>query len=113
MTWPPDPSMDQFVWLPGKGIDPAALERLKIHFKRPKEPMGEAWFMGERRRLFDNLQGDLSLLSTRDLQEPLEEIASGTSSFGPMAEWHSWYHYLLGQALPRANECFVSSLLES
>jgi hypothetical protein len=75
--------------------------------------MGEAWFMGEERRLFGELQGDLASLTARELQKPLEEIASGTSSFGPMREWHDWYHYLLGEALPRSHEHFVSSLLES
>lgn len=41
------------------------------------------------------------------------EIATGTSSFGQYAEWNAWYHYLLGQLLPRSHEAFVSSLLES
>lgn len=75
--------------------------------------MGEAWFMGEERRLFVELQGDLASLTARELQKPLEEISSGTSSFGPMQEWHDWYHYLLGETLPRSHEHFVSSLLES
>ncbi|MBI3528799.1 MAG: hypothetical protein HY067_12625 [Betaproteobacteria bacterium] len=75
--------------------------------------MGEAWFMGEERRLFCELQGDLASLAARELQAPLQEIASGTSSFGPMQEWHDWYHYMLGQLLSRGHEHFVSSLLES
>jgi hypothetical protein len=105
--------MDPFVWIPGSGIDQRALARLRSRFKRPKEPMGEAWFMGEERRLYDELKGDLSALSVRELQEPLHEIASGTSSFGPLAEWRDWYHYLLGQLVPRAHDSSVSSLLES
>ncbi len=75
--------------------------------------MGEAWFMSEERRLFPELMGDLSGLTAWQLQEPLQEIASGTSAFGPRAEWCDWYHYLLGQLLPRSHENFVSSLLES
>lgn len=55
---------------------------------------------------------DLSVLSAWDIQKPLQEIASGTGSFGPSAEWRSWYHYLLGQLLTRGHESFVSSLLE-
>jgi hypothetical protein len=105
--------MERFVWESGVGIDGNALARLRIQFKRPSEPMGEAWFMGENRRMFHGLNGDLCQLSARALQEPLEEITSGTSSFGPMAEWNSWYHYPLAQLLPRSHESFVDSLLES
>lgn len=103
---------ETFVWQPGVGIDPAALARLLLHFKRPTQPMGEAWFMGEERHLFHELMQDVSRLSAEQLQQPLQEIASGTSCFGPRAEWHAWYHHLLGQLLPRCHERFVSSLLE-
>jgi hypothetical protein len=105
--------VDQFVWQPGLGIDESALARMRSHFTRPKEPMGEAWFMSEERHVFHELEGDLATLSAWQLQRPLEEIASGTSSFGPHAEWHAWYHYLLGQLLPRSHEAFVSPLIES
>lgn len=102
----------QFIWRPGDGIDGAALARLRSHFPRPTRPMGEAWFMGEERRMFPELQGDLDNLSAWDLQIPLAEIATGTSSFGPMQEWRDWYHYLLGQLVPRSHDAFVYSLLE-
>lgn len=62
--------------------------------------------------MFADLTGDLDVLNTQCLQAPLIEIASGTVNFGPMDEWNSWYHYLLGQLLPRSHEQFVSSLLE-
>lgn len=105
--------MEQFLWTPGDGADPLALARLRAHFPRPTEPMGEAWFMGEERRIFRALLGNLDEIKTRDLQEPFAEIATGTSSFGPMKEWNTWYHYLLGALLPRNHEAFVSYLLES
>jgi hypothetical protein len=101
-----------FVWQPGVGIDTAALARLRSHFKRPAQPMGEAWFMGEERILFHELMQDVSSLTAWQLQQPLQEIASGTSAFGSRVEWYEWYHYLLGQVLPRCHEHFVSSLLE-
>lgn len=101
----------KFVWQPGTGIDPDALDRLRAHFQRPAAVMGEAWFMGER-RMFAELAGDLDSLDAQSLQAPLVEISSGTTSFGAMAEWDDWYHYLLGQLLPRSHEHFVSSLLE-
>ena len=74
--------------------------------------MGEAWFMGEERRLFPELQMDLDALSVRELQAALEEIVSGTSAFGPLEEWYDWYHYLLGQLMPRSHEAFLYPLLE-
>lgn len=105
--------MEQFLWTPGNGVDPFALGRLRAHFPRPTEPMGEAWFMGDERRMFRELLGSLDAITTRDLQEPLAEISTGTGSFGPMKEWNTWYHYLLGALLPRNHESFVSYLLES
>ena len=104
--------MDQFYWQPGKGIDQTAMERLRRHFRKPKSPMGEAWFMSGDRRIFHDLAGDLSRLSARQIQAPLQEIANGISAFGPLPEWQTWYHYLLGQMLPRAHEAFASPLLE-
>jgi hypothetical protein len=94
-------------------MDGGALHRIRSHFSKPRDPMGEAWFMGDERLLFTELLEPLEGLSAHALQKPLEEIASGTSSFGPMREWNEWYHYLLGQVLPRCHEAFVSSLLES
>jgi hypothetical protein len=75
--------MEEFVWMPGEGIDPASLSRIRLYFRRPNEPMGEAWFMSEERRFFHELRGNLDGLTAWHLQEPLQEIASGTSSFGP------------------------------
>lgn len=100
-----------FIWTPGLGIDAEALARLRAHFPRPRQAMGEAWFMGER-RMFRELLGDLEVLGARELHEPLFEIASGTGTFGPMEEWHAWYHHLLCQLLPRSHEAWVYSLLE-
>ena len=90
-----------FNWLLGQGPDPEALGRLAKAFAKPKEPMGEAWFMGEERELYSELLGDLSTLADEQLRKPLEEIACGTSSFGPMSEWIDWYHYLLPRLLVR------------
>jgi hypothetical protein len=105
--------MEQFLWTPGKGVDALALARLRAHFPKPAEPMGEAWFMGNERKLFRELLGNLENISTQDLQQPFAEIATGISAFGPMEEWASWYHYLLGALLPRSHDAFVSYLSES
>ena len=90
-----------FRWVPGKGADPAALARLTDAFHKPTKPMGEAWFMGEVRELYPELLGELDHLTDEQLHKPLVEIASGTSSFGPMDEWIEWYHYLLPRLLVR------------
>lgn len=105
--------MERFIWQPGAGIDAAALSRLRSHFRRPNEPMGEAWFMSEKRRLFHELEGNLADVPMPDLKDAFFEIASGMGSFGPRPEWSSWYHYLLGQLIPRGHDCYLSSLLES
>lgn len=104
--------MNQFLWIPGRGIDRAALARLRAYCRKPDAAMGEAWFMGER-RMFPELFGDLDTLPLDTLMLALEEIASGTSSFGPLQEWRDWYHYLLGALLPRSHGFDVlHSLLE-
>src|SRR5262245_1783512 len=96
--------MREFRWVPGRGMDAAALERLREHFPCPREPMGEAWFMGETREMYPELQGDLATLPAEDIQRPLAEIASGYSAFGPMDEWNEWYYYLLAQLAPRSHD---------
>ncbi len=104
--------MKEFLWIPGNGYDEEALLRIREHFRRPSAPMGEAWFMGVEREMYDHLCGDLSQLPVDQLNEPLEEISGGTRSFGPLEEWSEWYHYLLGQTIPRSHERYVYYLLE-
>ena len=45
---------DDFRWHPGQGPDEAALARLRRAFPKPAVPMGEAWFMGVERYLFED-----------------------------------------------------------
>ena len=78
----------------------------------PKEPMGEAWFMGESRKIYDELLGDLDYIATDQIQQILVEIATGTSSFGEMDEWTTWYHYLMPRLLDRSHEKTVDFTLE-
>lgn len=63
--------------------------------------MGEAWFMGTEREMYPQLLGDLDALPDEDIARPLEEIASGSSSFGAFEEWIEWYHYLLPRLILR------------
>jgi hypothetical protein len=91
-------------WIPGRGPDPDALARMRAASPRPREPMGEAWFMGETRRMFPELLGDLSALDTAALEDPLVEIASGLHCFGDVDGWVPWFQYLLPRFVPRALE---------
>jgi hypothetical protein len=104
--------MKKFIWVPGEGVDADALQRLVAASPRPREPMGEAWFMGDKREMFPELLSNLSNLTAFELQKPLSEIASGTSSFGQMDEWTNWFNYLLPRLLPRSHEHHVYYLLE-
>ena len=63
--------------------------------------MGEAWFMAPEREMFPQLLGDIATLPDDAVMQPLEEIASGSSNFGLLAEWVEWYHYLLPQLIVR------------
>jgi hypothetical protein len=100
-----------FVWTPGDGYSNTSLSRMRDQFRCPKQPMGEAWFMGEKRRMFDELMDRLDRLPVEALTKPLEEITSGQRCFGPLAEWTNWYHYLLAQLVPRSHEVHIEPLL--
>jgi hypothetical protein len=105
--------LNGFEWRPGVGAAADALQRLSRAFKRPREAMGEAWFMGDDRRMYHELRGDLAALSTDLFQHVLEEIASGIRCFGHHREWDEWFHYLLARLIPRGHEHDGSPLLES
>jgi hypothetical protein len=101
-----------FRWHPGDGLHPGCLQRMRAKLRRPAKPMGEAWFMGEDRHMFVSLLGDLERCSSEELRAPLEEIASGIASFGPMDEWTDWYRYLLAQLVARHPEQSFDSLYQ-
>ncbi|MFG5381383.1 hypothetical protein [Yoonia sp. R2-816] len=78
----------------------------------PDGLMGEAWFMGETRKMYPQLKHALESTSTRYLQEVLEAIGSGISAFGLIEEWENWFQYLLPRLIPRCDEKFVYWLFE-
>ncbi len=96
--------MKDFLWTPGDGYSKAAVKRMQIHLSLPAKPMGEAWFMGDDRLMFDYLYGDIKQMPIVDAIKALEDIITGTCYFGEYDEWNSWYHYLLGQLVPRSHE---------
>lgn len=92
--------MDEYRWIPGQGPDRTALQRLRALTRVPKQPMGEAWFMGETRRMYPALMHDDPSRWPRDeLDSALYELASGPVAFGPLREWSLWFAFLLPRAL--------------
>lgn len=90
-----------YLWTPQQGPDRAALDRMARAFPKPATPMGEAWFMGDMRRMYPQLRGDLDALPDDDIERAFVEIATGSSSFGPFEEWIAWFHYLLPRLVER------------
>jgi hypothetical protein len=96
---------EPYHWMPGQGADPAAFQRLVQTFRRPPTPMGEAWFMSEKRKMYDGLMApDPHSWSEDELSEALYDIGSGPFCFGHMDEWSRWFPYLLHATQPLIGE---------
>ncbi len=96
-----------YQWIPERGPSLAAIERMRAHFSKPEEPMGEAWFNTNARRIFTELNDEESFkkIKPSDLSiEPLFEISSGISCFGHREEWDAWFKYLLPSLISRSRE---------
>lgn len=90
-------------WRPSSGPDADVLDRLARSFTRPRTPMGEAWFMGDERRMFTELMTiDVADAPTSLLGDMVREMSTGPSCFGPHQEWRTWYLYLLPRVVPLA-----------
>lgn len=89
------------LWVPGRGPDAAALERMERAFPKPERPMGEAWFMSAKRRMYPSLLGDLDAVDDREISSALQEIATGPGGFGQREEWTVWFHHLLPRLVAR------------
>jgi hypothetical protein len=101
-----------FSWVPGQGACADRLTRMKDQTCKPIKPMGEAWFIGEERRIYTELEDDVSELPVQLLQTILGEIESGVHFFGHLDEWPEWLDYLLPHLIPRGQERIVWWLLE-
>ncbi len=94
-----------YLWIPGQGPDPAALQDLCADAPRPRQPMGEAWFMGGDRHFYTGLLAEPPAgWSLQELEAALTELTSGPTAFGPLDEWSQWFDYLLPRAQVRADE---------
>lgn len=103
----------EYKWIPKDGVSLDAVVRMKNHFLKPKQLMGEAWFIGKERRLYHELiDKPFAEIKPSDLStEILFEIASGTKSFGHREEWDEWFKYLLPQLILRSSESYFFSEL--
>lgn len=91
-----------FRWIPHKGVDKDAVERMKQHFPRPTEAAHKAWFNSVEPWYFDELLAyPVSVLSTRQIVYYLDEVASGIENFGWRQDWADWFHYLLPYLVQR------------
>jgi hypothetical protein len=81
-----------FEWIPGKGMDVSALERLKANFSKPTDPPYEAWFMGGKN--YHTYFLDLPPEEAAD-ERYFFDTCGGIKNFGRFREWVIWYHYLL------------------
>ena len=92
-----------FRWVPGRGPDETARQRLLNAFPRPTAPMGEPWFMSSERRMYtEALDNPVTQLDLDVVREMFDGIVTGPPCFGQMKEWQEWFHYLLPNMLPMA-----------
>jgi len=95
----------EYQWIPRKEIDLYSVERMKSHFQKPSEPMGESWFMSEERRMYYELmEYPVEEISIKLLSKILTEISLGISCFGHRTEWDEWFKYLLPYLILRSHE---------
>ncbi len=100
-----------YAWVPGQWPAEKPISRMWEHFPKPAAPMGEAWFMGERKIRTQLMTSSPEAVPTDDLHECLWDIASGTSSFGHLEEWERWFRYLLPTLILRGHERWAFDVL--
>lgn len=102
-----------YTWSMAQGPNPHALQRMRERFPLPRQPMGEAWFMGGSREMYDSLMVDAPERWPRDeLHIALEALTSGPTSFGELPEWSEWFRFLLPRTVALDNGPRLFSLLE-
>lgn len=103
-------------WIPCNPLIDEALQRLKDHFPKPKEPPPEAWFIsGEINYLNWVIETPPEEMALSDLKWYLHDSLSGLRNF-PMVEmgverWTYTYHYLMPRLLERSHEEYLLSEL--
>lgn len=92
--------IEEMVWIPGQGPDEKTVRDLAGRFHKPSEPLGEAWFMGETRLMYDDLNaGGIEATSNASLDKYLNELPSAIWCFPRVRQWEAWYAYLTPRVL--------------
>jgi hypothetical protein len=100
-----------FRWIPHKGIDLEAVERMKQHFPKPAEAPPIAWFItGEVSYRTELLDTPISEIDDFELQSYLDDMAGGIKNFGRYEEWIIWFKHLLPYLLDRIYDDALSIL---
>jgi len=104
-----------FEWVPCNGPSTEAVGRMRAHFEKPSELMGEAWFLSEERYMHAWLaERPLADAPVPDFMNALWDITSGTGSFGRREEWDEWFRYMLPDLVLRGHEDHIRyTLLET
>jgi hypothetical protein len=88
-----------FQWIPYQGMNPAAIERMKQHFKKPDYDPPEAWFMSMEQGYHRGLSEAVMNLNDKGwldvLGRFLFDTGGGIKNFGRFKEWVDWYQFLL------------------
>ncbi len=94
----------EFLWTPGDGPSSDALKRLARICPKPSKIIGEAWFLGDKRRIFTELERlDVENIPHDIMAKIFWEMTGGVSSFGREDIWNEWFYYLLGYLLEKEN----------
>ena len=93
--------IDEMLWVPGQGPDESRVLELARIFGKPREPLGEAWFMGETRRMYDDLnEGGIEAVPNENLDKYLKELPTAIWCFPhSVHQWEAWYAYLTPRVL--------------
>lgn len=103
----------EFLWVPGQGPSSDALKRLARLCPKPSKTMGEAWFIGEKRRIFTELERtDIEMLTHKEMEKVFFEITSGPHCFGKEDNWNEWFYFLLWYLLEKEN-CACGANIEN
>lgn len=101
-----------FIWVPGEGPSSDALKRLARHCPKPKQTMGEAWFLSEKRHIYTELERtDLESIQHAQMERIFWDMTSGPGSFGLEDNWDEWFNYLLWYLLEKES-CLCGKNIE-
>lgn len=92
--------LEEMIWIPGRGPDEELLRALASRYSKPRDPLGEAWFIGETRAIYHDInKAGAEAISNSRLSGYLETTLGGLMSFSETADWSQWYGHITTQIL--------------